>query len=336
MSLLFPPPPIRCHSPRWAKGGHAQTIAAHLLPSPKLRDCGEDLEIALEDGDRLSCTLLPGESKTVVYVFHGLAGDANQGYMHRTAQVARSLGHAVVLVNHRGCGRGQGLARGIYHSGSAPDLGQVMDWGRKRFQGARHIAIGFSLSGNALLLLLTGARGGTQPDAAIAVNAPIHLTHAALRLRQGLNRLYDLNFVTLCRRYVRHRERRGLTRRKYSIPILASVYDLDEIYTAPEAGFASRQDYYDSCSAMPRLKSIRVPTVLLTAKDDPFVDYRDYLAAELSPTCVLQIEDEGGHMGYLSRSRTSLGTKRWLDYAIWHYLSRLGEPGVVTGELPSS
>jgi hypothetical protein len=187
----------------------------------------------------------------------------------------------------------------------------------------RHSAVGFSLSGNALLLLLSGARGGTLPDCAVAVNAPIDLGRCALRLKAGFNRVYDLRFVALCAAAIQARRRAGLVREEYRIPPLATLYDFDDLYTAPAGGFKNREDYYRSCSAKDKLASIGTPTVLITAKDDPFVGFEDYASAALGSSVHLHAEDVGGHMGYLSAKRTPLGSKRWLDYALREYLVRL-------------
>src|SRR5262249_3300966 len=149
---------------------------------------GEDVDIPLPDGDVIAAHLLRGSSETVVYLFHGLGGSICSGYMIRTATLCHDLGHTVFRVNHRGGGRGRELTHKFpYHPGRGEDLAEAIAYGRKMFPNKRHVAIGFSLSGNALLLLASGERGATPPDAAIAVNAPIQLSAASQKLGQGLN-----------------------------------------------------------------------------------------------------------------------------------------------------
>jgi predicted alpha/beta-fold hydrolase len=316
-----------CRSPAWAKGGHAQTILGHLLPSrtevPREELVGSLVEIPLPDGDRLIAKHIPGSGRAVLYLFHGIASNISADYMVRTAALGRRFGWDVYLVNHRGCGEGRGLARKPYHSGRGEDLSEAIRFGRARHPEKKHLAVGFSLSANALLLLLSGKRGEVQPDAAIAVNGPIDLANASRLLEQGMNRIYDLRFSAECRLDVKYRQWKGLLDRKYSFPWLSTLRDFDSIYTCAEGGFESREDYYESCSTKPHLSSIRVPTLLLTAEDDPFIDYRDYASAELSPHVHLHIEKTGGHLGYLTSRKTALGTHRWLDYALWEYMSCL-------------
>ncbi|HEX4923169.1 MAG TPA: alpha/beta fold hydrolase [Bdellovibrionales bacterium] len=315
-----------CEPPPWARSGHAQTVFGHFLPSPMLRDLGERVTLELPDGDRLVAYYRAGLSGKTVYLFHGLSGSTEADYIHRTAILARAHGHSVYLANHRGCGPGAGFAKHPYHSGRAEDLSAVIAHGRTREPGNTHLAIGFSLSGNALLLLMSGGREAVtgplvKPDAAISVNAPIDLADGAKALREGLNRIYDLRFVHECRKDLKRR--RKLTGRSYQVPLLATLYDFDAIYTGPAGGFKSREDYYESCSTKNLLSQIDRPTLMLTAKDDPFVRYHNYAEARLSEHVHLHAEDHGGHMGYLSKRKTPLGSHRWLDYALNEAMLRM-------------
>ena len=304
-----------CRPPVWASTGHLQTILGHLLVSPKLTEKGEVLNVTLEkESERIHTTYFKGETNFVVYLFHGLGGSSEASYMQRTALMIRKLGHHVFINNHRGCGEGVGLATEPYHSGRAEDLSKVIEFGREKLPGHKHIAIGFSLSANALLLLAAGVRASVLPDLAIAVNGPIHLDRASVKLTQGLNRLYDKRFVLELKKYMR-------ANRPESLSKLSKVKDLrefDELFTAPIGGFKDRAHYYETCSAKQYLEQIKIPTVLLTAEDDPFVSSEDYKEAKLSPSTVLHIEKHGGHMGYLSRK--NLGVQRWLDVALEAYL----------------
>lgn len=304
-----------CTAPAWARGGHIQTILGHIIPSPRWRAKAERVEIVLPDDDRLVAFWLEGRTETVVYFFHGLGGSTDAGYMHRSARVAHDLGHTVCLVNHRGSGAGAGLAKGFPHSGRAEDLSAAIEFGRSRQPKHRHLAVGFSLSGNALLLLAAGQRGHVLPDAAIAVNAPISLERASVLLTQGVNRLYDMRFVRECRRDVQWRQMYNLVDPKYFVPPFATLREFDNIITAPANGFRDREDYYAQCSAKGHLPRITIPTLMITAEDDPFVDVRDYREAKLSPTTRLHIAETGGHMGYLTPGARG-GYERWLDGAL--------------------
>jgi predicted alpha/beta-fold hydrolase len=310
---------LPCHPPFWASTGHLQTILGHLLPSPVLLESGQELSIPLEhERESINSTYYMGSTSVAVYLFHGLGGSAEASYMQRTAMVARSFGYHVFINNHRGCGKGLGLASEPYHSGRAEDLSRVIEFGKQMLPNHYHVAIGFSLSANALLLLSAGIRATVLPDASIAVNGPIHLDHASIKLTQGLNRIYDKTYVLELTNYIKENRPADLSK----LEGVKTLRDFDEAFTAVVGGFLSRDDYYETCSAKKYLKDIRIPTVLITAEDDPFVGVEDYKQAELSPSTILHIEQHGGHMGYLNQN--GFGFERWLDSALKKYLQAFG------------
>lgn len=307
----------------WANGSHLQTLLGHLMPSETRNPKGESVTVTLADGDQLQGTYYCGSKPVLVYFFHGLGGSTQADYMKRGVDLSLAKGFHVLAMNHRGCGLGRGLAKHPYHSGRGEDLSDVIAYGRKRFPNLKHLCVGFSLSGNALLLLLSGKRGTVQPDGAIAVNAPIHLGHAAEWIHKGLNRIYEVRFVIKCARSVKQRQEDGLLTVPCSLPPWISLQEVDHRYTAPAGGFKDPQDYYTRCSTYQLLDRIRIPTAVLTAADDPFVPVADYQQASLSPMVFCHIEPKGGHMGYLSKRNVGTFGKRWLDYALNHFLTQL-------------
>jgi len=328
MAHSFSQTPLDLPSPqpflpaRWAVGGHLQTLAGWMLPSNPPEPPWERLNLKLPDGDALRIKLARGESDTVVHLFHGLGGSTDADYMRRAGAVFHELGHTVVSVNHRGAGEGRGLAQHPYHSGSSGDLAAVLQVGRGFFPDHCHIAIGYSLSGNMLLLLLgQGEEAAFLPDGAIAVNPPTDLEQGSLRLRRGLNRFYDRRFTRLLWAEVDGRWEEVPGRRARTLRAF------DQAYMAPRAGFRDREEYYARCSCGPLLAEIQVPTVLLTSKDDPLAPSEHVQGFSLSPSVHLHVEATGGHMGYIGRG---VPGARWLEPALVHYVEalrlRLGFP----------
>jgi hypothetical protein len=320
--LRLDPPDLACVPPYWAKGGHLQTLAAQVLPSPAPVLPWERVRLDLDDGDALALRLLPGRTGVVVLLFHGLGGSVDGGYLRRAAARLRDLGHGVVAVNHRGAGEGAGWARRPYHSGATGDLEAVLALARARFPGQRQLAVGFSISASILLLLL-GRGGARLPDAALAVNPPLDLEACSRRLGTGFNRVYDRYFVRRLRRDVLARPGAPV------LPPTPTLRAFDAAYTAPQAGFPSRDAYYAQCSCGPHLGGIAVPTVLLTSLDDPFAPGGELRRFQPSPAVHVHLEPHGGHMGYLSNNVTGF---RWLEYALVHYVQELvrnaGAPAV--------
>ena len=320
--LKLDPPPLSCRAPWWADSGHLQTILGNYLPGGSPAYPSDPFHIPLPDGDQLAGQHYPGESDTLVLVFHGLGGDDQAHYVRRTVALARKLGHPVWSVNHRGCGAGRGLARQPYHSGSGDDLGAVFAAARTRHPNLRQLAVAYSLSANALLLNLGGGlpEPAAQPDAAIAVNPPIDLGACSDAIHGGLSRLYELRFIRRCRRAIQERVADGLIEAVYQTWPMMSLRDFDHAYTSKAAGFRDAEDYYARCSARPHLANITVPTVLLMAQDDPFIPWQHATEAAPSPAVHLHLEPRGGHMGYLSRD---LPGHRWLPYAVEHFAKQL-------------
>jgi predicted alpha/beta-fold hydrolase len=306
-------PALACEPPFWARGPHLQTIAANYLPSPVQQLPWERVRLDLDDGDALALRVLEGDSGTVILLFHGLGGSADGHYLRRAAARFYALGHSVLAVNHRGAGEGAGWSRRSYNSGSTADLAAALRFCRSRFPGQLRVAVGFSISANMLLLLL-GRDGGELPDRAIAVNPPVDLEACSRRLSAGFNLCYDQYFVRRLRREVMRRPG------ALALPAARTLREFDAVYTAPQAGYPSRDAYYAQCSSGPHLDRIQVPTVILTSLDDPFAPGGDVLQCALAPAVQLHAEPFGGHMGYLSRN---LAGFRWLDYALEHYLRGL-------------
>lgn len=302
-----------CSPPLWARGGHKQTLVAYGLPSEAPDFTFKNIKIQLPDGDQLVGRYYEGTSSTLLIFFHGLIGSVDSKYMGRMATIGRRLGHSVLLMNHRGCGDGEGLARGPYHSGRGDDVSEVVAFCRKQFAKKQLITVGFSLSGNAVLSLLTGIRGEHLPDQAIVVNGPTDLKASSESLKQGFNRLYDLWFVNGCRKEIRSRQEKNLISLKVKIPRWAYLHDVDELYTAPLGGFKNADDYYAQCSTASHLRKIKTPTFILMSKDDPFIPWQPYLSARDSSYVHLHLEDTGGHMGYLAQGDRPFGYKRWMD-----------------------
>ena len=312
--MELPRPPLACLPPLWARGAHLQTIAAQFWPTRTPDLPWEPVRLPLGDGDTLALQILPGTTGVAVHLFHGLGGSVEGHYMRRAAALFHAKGHTVLAANHRGAGAGQGLARNTYHSGATGDVAAVLEAGRARFPGQLQVAVGFSISANILLLLAGRDHQLTLPGRIIAVNPPADLEACSLRLVRGFNRVYDQYFVRRLRREVGGRVPPG------SLDAVRTLRDFDEAYTAAQAGFKDRADYYARCSCGPHLAGIQVPTVILTAADDPFAPAGDLARQPMAPAVHFHEEATGGHMGYMTRN---LPGHRWLDYALEHYLAEL-------------
>lgn len=290
----------------WLRQGHGQTLAGHFWPSIQLPKNSIQINLPIDETDSLSIRYYERSTKTVVILFHGLGSDIQADYMRRNAFWCLQKNYSCVLVNHRGHGEGYGLAQEITHAGRWQDAEFMIQWARLKWPEAKIITVGFSLSG-CLLLNLLAQPAASQPDFALVVNAPLNLKKAALKLRHGFSRIYDFRFQQRLRKKIDP---------QLKIPRWATVYDFDELYTAPRSGFLDREDYYSKASSISKIENIRTPTVMLMAQDDPIVDFQDYLEVKENAFVQSYVTKSGGHMGYLARSKSPLGSRHWLDYFI--------------------
>lgn len=321
---MFASPPESFRAPIWARGPHAQTILGALLPSPARPYGASDrafraVEIELSDGDRLAARYARGSRGTTAVLLHGLGGSASSAYVRRAAQAAASRGFGVLAVDQRGCGEGRDLATLPYMTGRTEDVSDVLRWLRAEAPDDRVLAVGYSLSGNTLLGHL-GRGTGELPDCALCVSPAVDLDATSRALLRWPARAYDLWILRACRRWIPRLRGRGPDPPRYRVPPLSSLREFDRRYIAPVSGFASREEYYAQASSAPWLTRIEVPTVILAAADDPIVDVRQLTHARRSPRVALHVEPRGGHLGYLTDRPTTLGSRRWLDHALLHYL----------------
>jgi predicted alpha/beta-fold hydrolase len=294
------------YRPRFA-GGHTQTLYAWArrrpLPSlpvaePRHFDVAADARILAHchwQDDR--------RDRPVLLLLHGLEGSSSAHYMRGIADKAWRAGFNVVRLNQRNCGGTEHLSRGLYHSGLTHDPLFVI---RELIatDGIRAVAVaGYSLGGN-LTLKLAGELGTTMPQlvAACAVSPTMDLGVCVEALERKANIPYQFNFVRNLK--ARMRRKAAAFPGDFSLDPLRRVWTVrqfDEAYTAPHHGFDGASDYYHRASALRVVDRISVPTLILTAQDDPFVPvtpFRDP-ALRANPHITVHLTRHGGHCAFL-------------------------------------
>ena len=297
------------------RGGHAQTVAGWAWPRPwrlkalrRARTMDEERLFEVEPGVRLLARCRWREdrasSPTLVLV-HGLGGSNASAYVMGTAEVAYEAGMNVVRLNQRNCGRTEHLTPTLYHSGLSGDLRGVVAELLERDRLPAVLVAGFSMGGN-LALKMAGELGSEEWQGLLgvcAISPPVDLSETARHLEHPSNRLYQWRFVGgLKRMMVRKQE---LYPRLYELQNLERIHTVrhfDELYTAPHGGFSGAEDYYARSSALPLVPKIRLPTLILHARDDPLVPAAPFLRPEASenPNVLVVTPDHGGHVGFVS------------------------------------
>ena len=245
----------------------------------------------------------PWERPTLLGL-HGLNGSSDAHYMKGIAVKAFARGMNVVRLNQRNCGDTEHLSAGLFHSGLTADPRYVVDE-LIGVDGLPSIAVaGYSLGGN-LALKLAGEYGSEAPPQlrAIAAVSPIlEISLCVQALERRENFLYEWNFVRGLKRRMKRKAR--LQPGVFDVSLLAgikTVREFDEAYTAPSFGFAGAEDYYHRASAMRVVDRIRVPTLIITAEDDPFVPSQPFRDPRVTanPAVTLHICAHGGHCGFV-------------------------------------
>jgi uncharacterized protein len=317
-------PPFEPHP--WVKGPHLQTIVGRFWPWPRSSLHSTYAEVDLGDGDRTSVleSIPEGWSSgdPSAILIHGLGGCARSPYIVRIGKRLTEQGVRVVRMNLRGAGASFGLSRSFYHSGKTEDVRAVSEWLAARVPGSPIGLLGFSLGAN--LALKMAAEAAEDPleglDCVIAANPPLDLNACCRMIQRPWNRMYDRNFLRNLRAEVTRLHRAFPDLEPVDLTRAKSLYEFDEIYTAPRNGFASAADYYARSSAGPLLHRIEVPGLVIHAEDDPFIPPEPFRELIFPPQLALELIPYGGHLGYLS-NKTWLGDRRWLDARIVAWLA---------------
>lgn len=263
-----------------------------------------------------------------VLLVHGIGGSHHSPYIRRAAGLLGQAGYRTWRLDQRGCGAGAQLARHHYHAGRTEDLQAaiahiLLESGAAGQSPVPLTVVGFSLGGNVLLKWLGESDDQTlgPVDSAIAVTPPVNLLHGVHCLEQGLGRIYDRFFAHVLRRKIVERRRLRPDIHDTGIhPIPRKLYQIDDQFTAPLAGFDSAETYYRECSALPWLPRIRTETLIIADRDDPVVP-ADTFAQCRFPDCLqLLLTRGGGHIGYRA-VRSIDGDGNWLDWRILDWIN---------------
>ena len=244
-----------------------------------------------------------GAGKPLVVLFHGLEGNSRSHYALAMMALAERRGLSGVVVNFRGCsGEPNRLAR-AYHSGDAQEIDWILRRLRARTAGIPAYAVGVSLGGNALLKWLgdSGDAAREVVNSAAAVSAPLDLMAAGEALGKGFNLVYTRNFLgTLKAKSVAKLTRFPGLYDAAAVQSAATLRDFDNLVTAPLHGFRDTDDYWTRASSKPGLKNVRVPTLVINARNDPFLPAAALPGpGEVSPSVTLEQPETGGHVGFV-------------------------------------
>jgi len=294
-------------APWWLPGGQLQTIWPALVSRPRLaRSLGYVRERwRAPDDDFVDVDHLAAAAGAPwLVLFHGLESSSTSRYALAFAHAAAARGWHFIVPHFRGCSGELNLAPRSYHSGDFAEIGWVLGRVRER-AGAPVLAAGVSLGGNALLRWAeeAGDSAARTVRAVAAVSAPVDMVAAGAAIDRGLNWLiYARMFLRTMkpRALAKWQQYPGLFDRERLIAA-RTLYDFDDCFTAPLHGFASADDYWRRASSKPHLATIRVPALLLNARNDPLVPGASLPSPhEAGAHVTLWQPPDGGHVGFVA------------------------------------
>lgn len=290
-------------APAWLPGGHLQTLYSNLfIRVPPVAYRRERLE--LPDGDFLDFDWVDGQAGApVVILFHGLEGSADSAYARDLMTHARMRGWHGVVAHFRGCSGEDNRLPRAYFAGDSVEIGRMLRHVKSLHARVPVHAVGVSLGGNALLKWLgeQGIAANTLIERAASVSAPLDLVAAGRALDRGFNRrVYTANFlVTLKQKALRKTAQFPGVLDAKAIAAAATFREFDTLVTARLHGFRDADDYWLKASSKPLLRAIAVPTLVLNARNDPFLPAWALPSLDdVSPAVTLEQPAAGGHVAF--------------------------------------
>jgi uncharacterized protein len=261
------------------------------------------------------------KKRPTLLALHGLEGSSDAHYMHGLAGKALKAGFNAVLLNQRNCGGTESLGPGLYHSGLIEDAVFVMRELGSTDGIDRVVVAGYSLGGNLALRLAGTHMPSDLPSlkAVCAVSPVLDLEECVRALERGSNFVYQWNFVRNLK--ARMRRKNACFPGRFDVSRLGSirtVRQFDAAFTAPYFGFASAEDYYHRASALRVVEHIQIPTLVITAEDDPFVPARSFSDPKLTgnPNITVVVTKQGGHCGFLGEKDGQDDDGYWAERSI--------------------
>lgn len=330
--VCVPPLISPYRAPAWLPGGHLQTLYPPLCAA-RLRVSYRRERWDTPDGDFIDLDWLDNRdsgktTRPLVALFHGLEGGSGSHYASALMAALRDAGWRGVVVHFRGCSGEINRLPRAYHSGDSAEIDWILRRLRQHYPAVPLYAVGVSLGGNALLKWLGEQHGAAAGviKAAAAVSAPVDLMAAGDALGTGFNLVYTRNFlVTMKRKTLAKLARfpdlcdRGAMLRS------RTLREFDNAVTAPLHGFRDTDDYWTRASAKPLLADIAAPTLMLNARNDPFLPARALPRAEEVADCVrLELPATGGHVGFIAGAFP--GRLDWLPQRILGFFRETPAP----------
>jgi len=314
-------------APFLLRNGHSLSIFPTLFRRVDARFLERET-IATRDGDFLNldwgfCHSKEHRSQRLVILSHGLEGHSRRHYMAGMAKAVIKEGWDVLGWNFRSCGGEMNRKLRFYHSGATEDLNTVIEHAISFNIYQEIVLAGFSIGGNLSLVYL-GEKAEHLPPVitkAVVFSVPCDLADSAQQLAKAQNTIYMRRFLKSLKKKMEEKKKQfpgEVDLDNYQN--IRNFQEFDDRYTAPIHGFRDANHYWQACSSRRFISKIRVPTLIINARDDPFLGPACYPKDEVAknPMVTLETPQSGGHVGFVSFNPCHL---YWSEQRVVHFLS---------------
>lgn len=271
------------------------------------------------------------QSKPTIVIVHGLEGSAEAHYVLGLAEKSLAYGYNVVRMNVRNCGETLHLTPSLYNSGMSEDVIAIVEQLKQEDGLSKIFLAGTSMGGNMVLKASAelANRGPEFLSGVCALSPALDLEACVRDLEKGFNRIYEQRFLKGLKDKIRRKHR--LYPALYDVshlPAIRRIREFDDCYTAPSSGYGTASNYYKQASALPIIDRIDVPTLIITAKDDPFIPFCSFESLEkVNPQIILLSPDHGGHGGFFQRDRedNKVFDRFWAENRVVSFISNVTE-----------
>ena len=285
---------------------HLETIFPALFRKiPRIEPTQE--RISTSDLDFLDLDWYRTGSRDLVIISHGLEGNTKRGYIKGMAEAFIKSGYDALAWNYRGCSGEMNLTSRFYHSGATDDLDTVVAHAASKGGYKKIHLIGFSLGGNITLKYLGENQGSVKEVCrAIAISVPLDLDSSCIALARKENWLYERRFLRSLKKKVREKSNKMKLPNMDQLDSIRTLREFDNYITGPLHGFKDAADYYARCSSKHFLDNIKIPTLIINARNDPFLSQACYPEKVSNNHIQLQYPRHGGHVGFTLFNKKNL------------------------------
>lgn len=310
---------LKYRPPFFLFNAHLETIFPSQFRKVKLPSYQRE-RINTPDNDFLDLDWLKRNSQKLAIISHGLEGDTSRPYIKGMAKALYNNGYDILTWNYRGCSGEMNQALRFYHSGATDDLATVVDHATGK--GYHEInLIGFSLGGNLTLKYLGEERSRPALHKAVTFSVPMDLHTSCVKISLPSNWIYSQRFLRSLRKKVIGKAKIMQGINIEPLKTVKTLQQFDDVFTGPIHGFKDAIDYYTQSSSLRVVTNIAIPTLIVNAKNDPFLSVECFPEDLLKnhPFVSFETPDHGGHVGFTQFNKNGL---YWSEERTLEFLSR--------------